>query len=384
MEPEAFYAAANLNGNPFRSNPVHGDDPRMGIWVGYEAQRRQMMKFLTRSRSDQVGNINFVMLYGQWGTGKSHALLWAVNEILNVHRDEFDSVAYYVPTLKKEKGTLTFAGAFRDDVVDKSSFLNDLWEYRTYLQSTIFRYQDEHPETKKMTPDEVLRLLFPSVDLYSFAVEIQHADSIPALRNVVIPDKMSDYQAMLAFTRTVNLFVHEVRLESGNRRFKKAAYLMIDEMDDLVRASAKEARDINDIIRHIYDACPNCFGIVIALSAEVADLASIFYEYLLERIQKRIYLDLMDRDTAVRFVHEILRENRLDPNGPDEFDPFDEEAVISIVGHLNRITPRKIIDVMQQALEEVRLAGLDPASARADEHFLEQHDIIEEVLGDVA
>jgi hypothetical protein len=182
----------------------------------------------------------------------------------------------------------------------------------------------------------------------------------------------------------VNLFVHEVRLESGNRRFKKAAYLMIDEMDDLVRASAKEARDINDIIRHIYDACPNCFGIVIALSAEVADLASIFYEYLLERIQKRIYLDLMDRDTAVRFVHEIFRENRLDQNGPDEFDPFDEEAVISIVGHLNRITPRKIIDVMQQALEEVRLAGLDPASARADEQFLEQHDIIEEVLGDVA
>jgi len=62
--PEQFYKACNLTGNPFRSNATHASDPRMDIWVGYERQRNQLVKFLERARADQVGNANFVMLFG--------------------------------------------------------------------------------------------------------------------------------------------------------------------------------------------------------------------------------------------------------------------------------------------------------------------------------
>src|SRR5689334_7281165 len=82
MSPDQLYGVCNLVGNPFRSNPTHSSDPRIDIWVGYERQQDQLMKFLARTRADQVGNTNFLMLYGGYGTGKSHALLWAQNRIL--------------------------------------------------------------------------------------------------------------------------------------------------------------------------------------------------------------------------------------------------------------------------------------------------------------
>src|SRR5688500_3368014 len=101
MTPAEFYAVTNLQYNPFRSNPIQESDPRMDIWVGYEKERQQFWKFVERSRADQVGNTNLVMVYGDFGAGKSHALLWARYQILEAKKAEFSSVAYYVQTLRK-------------------------------------------------------------------------------------------------------------------------------------------------------------------------------------------------------------------------------------------------------------------------------------------
>ena len=382
LQPEEFYRAANLTDNPFRSQPIYGGDPRMGIWVGYDKQRKQMMKYLTRSRADQVGNVNFVMLYGQYGTGKSHALLWAINEITQRRSQEFNSLAYYIPTLRKDKGSLTFAGAYRADLINKSSFVNDVWAYRTHLGTMMAKYRDANLDARELSDEGLLRRMFGQVDLYRLAHAIHACPSADDLRSILCPDKLTDYEAMTLFTTIVNLAVADTKIGEETFRHKNAVYLMIDEMDDLIRASAKEARDVNDILRHMYDLCPNRFGMAIGLSAEIADLASIFYDYLLERIQKRIHLDTMDRDDAVDFVRSIMDEWRIDPNGPTGFVPFDDEAIIAIASNLNRITPRKIIDVMQQVIEEVRLAGLDPKVAIADEAFLDDNDVLEEVLGD--
>jgi hypothetical protein len=384
LQTEEFYTAANLNGNPFRPNPIYGIDPRIGIWVGYEKQRSQLIKFLTRSRSDQVGNINFVMLYGDYGTGKSHALLWAMNEICRTRKEEFDSVAYYIPTIKKEKGALTFAGAFKEDIIGKSSIVDDILQYRHFLRNIAVRYAEEHPQFKGKDEQFVVDELIEIIELKRLAHQILGCDTPAKIHTIICPDKMTDYQAMIIFTRLVNLFVLEMPLADGPHRFKKAAYLMIDEMDDLQRASAKEAREVNDILRHIYDSCPTNFGLVIALSAEVADMAAIFYDYLLERVSRRIAFDTMDRAVAINFVRAILDDehNRLDVDGPRDFFPFEQDAVDAAASALVKITPRKIINIMQQVLEEVRLAGLDPSQATADLAFLDEHDILDEVLGD--
>ena len=45
-------------------------------------------------------------------------------------------------------------------------------------------------------------------------------------------------------------------------------------------------------------------------------------------------------------------------------------------------TPRKIVTTMQQVIEEVRLAGHDPTEGLVSVDFLDQYEIVEEVLGE--
>ena len=58
---------------------------------------------------DQIGNSNLVLLYGDYGTGKSHALLWARHQILDAKKSEFNSVCYYIQTLRKDGKISGFA-----------------------------------------------------------------------------------------------------------------------------------------------------------------------------------------------------------------------------------------------------------------------------------
>lgn len=381
MPPSEFYKSCNLKGNPFRSNPTHADDPRMDIWVGYEKQRQQFMKFLTRARADQVGNANFIMIYGGFGTGKSHALLWAQNRILNVEADEFRSVCYFIPSLKKAKGQFTFAGAFLDDIIAKSRLLADLQSYRTFLGTQIFKYRDENSISHDVKDAQIVEKLVPSVDLYNFAKELFAAESEEEVRAIITPRGLTDHQAVTIFTRIVNLFVHEISLSGGPKRFKKAAYLFIDELDDLQLASAKEARLVNDTLRHLYDSCPNAFGLVVALSAAIAELPSMFEDFILSRIQRQIELNLLDKDDAVDFVIAILNRWRVDAAGPSGAFPFEKSAIEAVTSQLVEITPRKIVNTMQEVIEEVRLAGKDPAEGAISIKDLDDAGIIDEVFG---
>lgn len=383
MQPGEYYKKANLKDNPFRSNPNFAADPRAGIWVGYEKQKKQLDKYLKRSLADQVGNANFIMLYGNYGTGKSHALLWAQNTILHDKKEFFDSVCYFIPTLRKDKGKLTFAGAYLDDIVAKSDLMANAQAYHNYLTECIALCRSAHGHGHDVPAERIIEILIPPVELNNFAKEIYHCQKEEDFIKLIAPKTLTDYQAMMIFTRLVNLFVHEMKIpDTNNKRFKKGAYLFIDELDDLERASPKEAREVNDVLRHIYDNCPNCFCMVIALSAEISQLAALFFDYILSRIQRQIELLVLDKGDAVSFVREILNSNRVDPDGEGDFFPFEEAAIDTIVSQLTEITPRKIVTTMQQVIEEVRLAGHDPAEGAVNVEFLDDQEIVEEVLGE--
>jgi len=232
-------------------------------------------------------------------------------------------------------------------------------------------------------PEKIIEELIPPVELNNFAKEINRCQHDDDFRKLLAPKGLTDYQAMMIFTRLVNLFVYEFQVSATDtRRFRKGAYLFIDELDDLERASVKEAREVNDILGHIYDNCPNCFCMVIALSAEISQLAVLFFDYILGRIHRQIELVVLDKDDTVSFVREILNSNRVDPEGEVDFFPFEGAAIETIASQLTEVTPRKIVTTMQQVIEEARLAGHDPAEGPVSIEFLDENDIIEEVLGE--
>ena len=380
MEPRKYYEKSNLKDNPFKSNPNFAMDPRASIWVGYKTQQRQLNKFLKRSLADQVGNVNFLMLYGDYGTGKSHALFWAQHRILHEEKDTYNAVCYFIPTLRQENGKFSFSDAFKNDIVAKSNLISDLQAFHDFLVQSITARKDVG-DLGDLSNEHVIEKLIPAVELGNFAKALYRCQGDDAFRTLLTVK--NDYQTMIVFTRIVNLFVHEMEItEADHRRFKNGVYLFIDELDDLERASVKEAREVNDLLRHIYDNCPNCFCMVIALSAEISQLAVLFFDYVLRRIKRQIELVGLDKDDAVEFVRQLLETNRLDPESERDLFPFEETAIDTIASQLTEITPAKIVDTMQQVIEEARLAGHNPENGPVSSDFLDEHDIVEEILGD--
>jgi hypothetical protein len=380
MTPSAFYPLCNLDANPFRSNPTQESDPRMDIWVGYEREKNQLSKFLTRSRADQIGNANFLLLYGDYGTGKSHALLWAKYQILDAKKDEFNSVCYYIQTMRKD-GKMSFGTAFKEDIVGKSSIIMDVKHFKQFVEECVIEYKRDNKLGPEVEKEVVLEKILGSIELFNFAREIIRCDSEGDFRSLLLPAKSSDYQAMATLTKLINLFVFEFKLPSGVKRFRKGAYLFIDELDLLATCTAKEARETNELLRHIYDLCPNCFCMVAGFTATAAEINILFAEYVLSRVSKHIVMQLLDLDEAKVFVRDILDSARIDRTKSTGYYPFDEGAIQAVVSQIVSITPRKVINAMQQIVEEVRLCGFEPASGPVTADYLDDNDIIQDVLG---
>lgn len=380
MDPSEYYTKSNMSSNPFRSNPSVADDPRAAVWVGYDRERRMLEKYIKRSLADQVGSASFLMLRGLLGAGKSHALLWAQHYILHEYRKEMNAVCYFVPTLRKDKGQMTFAGAFHEDVLERGGLLEELREFGDFL--AVAARDARASEVEAM--DSVLKRLVPSYEHRILASElITHKDDPSKMRDLVLPPprERTDYQAMAMFTRLINLFVHDLEVsDSDTRRFKNGAYLFIDELDDLQRASSKEVRDVNDILRHLFDRCPSRFCMIIALTADVTELQTMFFDYVLSRIARQIELPLLGQDEAVEFVGEILAYSRIDPEEDRGYFPFERVAVENVAAKIPEITPRKIVNAMHEVIEGARLADHDPEQGPVSLQFLDEHDIVEEAL----
>lgn len=375
MNAEEFYAACKLTGNPFRSNAISDDDPRVKIWVGYDRQRSQFEKILDRVRADRVGLTNFILLYGQYGTGKSHALLWARNRVRELNA----GVAYFVPTLKKDKGKLSFGAAFAEDLVSRGSLLPDLMVFRTFCETRILEAKNGRPITSESAIDELIK----SRELADFVKGLMSCQNESQVKAYLNAERLSDYQAVMLFAKIVNIFVQEFQTPHGNSRFLQAVYLFVDELDDLQRQPPKETLETNDILRHLYDACPNSFGLVCAASAEVTTLTNMFTDYVLSRVTRQIHFDLLDRSAAIDFVKSILAASRPAGIAPtDDFFPFDDEAVNLIMSQLREITPRKVVNTMQQVVEECRLSGANPTEAPITSDVLEELEVLDAVFGD--
>jgi len=377
MKCEEFYAASNLTENPFRSNPVTDADVRRGVWVGYPSQRDKLTKLLKRSLTEEVGNVNMVMIYGELGVGKSHALLWSQYQVLHAQKDLFNGAAYYIQSLVGNKGKMSFKEAFHSAIVEKSDMINDILRYRQFVEERIVAFKGENGLGPDASWENVATQLIPSLEMLNVLRRILRCDNEEKAREFLAPE--TDYEAMQLFCRIANLFVHPFVLKANTKQFKSAVYLLIDELDELGNVSAKEAREVNLLLRHIYDLCPRCFFLGLGFTATAAELGVLFANYVIERATATIVLDFLQPDEAKDFVKEILNTARVDPKRKRDYFPFTDGAVEAIVSTLVSITPRKIVNKMQQLIEECRLKGINPATGAITPETLDSHKIWEAI-----
>ena len=275
---------------------------------------------------------------------------------------------------------MTFAGAFKEDVLERGGMLEELKEFGEFLAVAI---RDARISETEET-ESVLKRLVPSYEHRNLARELMtHKENPANIRELMLPPlrERTDYQAMTMFTRLINLFVHDLEVsEKDTRRFRNAAYLFIDELDDLQRASSKEVREVNDTLRHLFDRCPNRFCMIIALTADVTELQTMFFDYVLSRIIRQVELPPLGQEEAVEFVGEILEHSRLNSQAEGGYFPFERVAVENVAARIPEITPRKIVNAMHEVIEGARLAGHNPEQGPVSLQFLDENDIVEDAL----
>jgi hypothetical protein len=208
LPPKAFYAASNLKSNPFRQNPLLDTDPRAGIWVGYESERRRFLQLLNQCRSDSIGNSNLILIYGEIGAGKTHALFWARHQILTARRAVFNSVVYHISSLRNDD-KITFARAFERDVVKKSEILADVAGFRQHLDELCIAYRRAH--NNNLEKDRILEAIIPSRELSTLAKEIVHAETEEAIQALLLP-KAGEFGTVNRLAALMNLFVLDIEV----------------------------------------------------------------------------------------------------------------------------------------------------------------------------
>jgi polyhydroxyalkanoate synthesis regulator phasin len=84
-------------------------------------------------------------------------------------------------------------------------------------------------------------------------------------------------------------------------------------------------------------------------------------------------------EEAKEFVQEILNSARVENKKKVGYFPFTEDAIEAGVSTIVSITPRKVVDMMQQLIEECRLANMDPAKGPISAAMLDKKAIWEMV-----
>lgn len=386
MSSDQYYIECNLKDNPFRTNALEGET-RAGIWVGYPNQKKDIIKLLEKSSADNVGNVNFVILFGDYGTGKTHALTWIKNYVSNEKKAEFDCSCYLIPTLRGGKGGLSFSSAIHDVLFLRSNICEEIASLVTFLddKAAICRREERLPDDVPI--DKIYEKLIPQYELNQFAKALRsHYQNRNDLLSFLWPPKngLSDIDSVRLLSRIINLFVNEIKIGNSKYRFKKGFYFLIDELDDLLRASEDAVLLINDCLRILYDSCPNCFGLWLGISAELGALDSALDpQYIQSRFTKKILFDFMDHPTGVAFVKELLNSARINPadKTKTDFYPFEKQAIEEIISQIPDLTARKLVNYMQIILEEARLNSLPNSKKKAISiQDLDDAGIVDDVL----
>jgi hypothetical protein len=319
-----------------------------------------------------VGLSEFVVLHGEIGTGKSHALRYLQNYILVQHPKDFASACVYLESTKLAKKTDFLSifrrtmEALREHVIDTANNLDRAMEEKAKA-SGLTRPQDVRSEKDKLWkasapilaphfPGLVLILKEIASDENEFSVLCGAKSSHLARYQLTSPID-SEYDASRCLAAYINLVTNPDRSVVSEQLFtaNKAFYLFIDEVELLQDFKPAEVLSINQGVRDLINGCPQAFCMIFGVSGDPRILFAIFDKFVVRRFSRDpIEIQALDENESVRFLKEVLKNYRSDPADPDEY-PFREAALMRIAEKTAEKTAASLFRSARRVLEKAVL-----------------------------
>lgn len=371
---------------PFRLVPGQ----RVTTWAGYEDVRRRLIEAAESSRNDRVGLYQFVVIHGDFGAGKSHALRYLRYKILEEKRDEFRSLVIYLSRLKVAPKT-DFVAIYKIVMEALVDTLKELGEViRSRVEHKISEERTTLPvEQRRGIPEQYFREnrrneiyselspRFPSLP----ALLVGLADGKPPhAMSILLANKHkqaelepfnltssieTDYDAICCLSELINLFTKKIELLPETPLYK-CFYLFIDEVEQIADFKADEVLSINWGMRDLVDGCPENFCLLFGMTADPATVEAVFEEGVIRRFTSTpIQIEAMDEEQSVDFIKEVIKNHRSEAAVPD-CHPFTEEALGEIVSQAEYKTPRELLRKCHIVLRKAILSGRLEAKGTID------------------
>ncbi len=349
------------------------------VWAGSERTKQEILRIVNEVKHDNVELSHLVLVYGEYGSGKTHALRYlehslnAQAAVISAYLEKpklaqkatFCSIAKEVikqigerPLRKAVDPIVRYIDqeANHQAQQELSSAESSDGDLSQKLQKLVADHKRDLQEELCPNFPELLAVFKGLTEEDSAAWQfLTGRPSAASLAKYGLTSPINDdHDALRALAGIYKVLTTDYPAIPDTPAFD-AAYLFVDELEQLLDMKSEEVISLRTGFRDLFNACTEHFCLMIAATAENA---SLFHALLDEALMVRITAEYIhitshdDVDDGVGFIRELMSNFRSSPP-PTELHPFTQDGLEAIVDRTGLPkTARKLITNCRRAWEQ--------------------------------
>lgn len=348
------------------------------VWAGSEETRERLLRLVEEVRHDNVELSHLALVYGEYGSGKTHALKYLKSRVSRDHR----TLSAYLEKPKVERRA-SFHGIAKEVIsqIGERPLRRAVEPFVTYINeeskrlaldgldpNSVHGSLDQHVKKRtedfKRTLQEQINPQFPELLAVFEGLVNEDATAWRYFTGKTTAAALSGYglnapmeddlDGMRALSGIYRVLTSRYSQIAATPVFD-AAYLFIDELESVLDMKTDELVSLRAGFRDLFNACTEHFCLILAATAPNA---SQLYAYLDESLMVRItaepiHISSHDNiDDGTTFICELMQNYRAGA-APTKFHPFTEDGLRTLVDRTNLPrTARKLITNCRRAWEQ--------------------------------
>lgn len=347
----------NLKGNPFRITP--STNVNEIIWAGFPELKKQIE---TRIKySINIPNSSLVLNWGEYGSGKTHALRYfSTQQVLKDIAAE-NTIPYSID-LRFPKSKEPVKELFTQ-IVDKLDIVRlrrDVEEKHLNIQDILMSVTDNtfmHKVFYAMF-DQTHNLFTTDPEGLEFKSFLYGTEDYKKYQAKGIIRKLStDYDYIEFISILFSILTYDKRVHS-------CIILWIDEFEDISLLNNANISNVNNFVRTLIDKCPNnllmFLNLTLSAMISVADLGEFLHEAVKSRIIDRIEFPIPNTSELKTYLKELLNNPAYRITTTDNlYAPFSSEVIDAVIQKLGNASLRKYNETFSRLIEIAAYEGYD-------------------------
>lgn len=347
----------NLKGNPFRITP--STNVTEIIWAGFPELKKQIE---TRIKySINIPNSSLVLNWGEYGSGKTHALRYfSTQQVLKDIAAE-NTVPYSID-LRFPKSKEPVKELFTQivDKLDVVRLRRDVEEKHLNIQDILMSVTDNtfmHKVFYAMF-DQTHNLFTTDPEGLEFKSFLYGTEDYKKYQAKGIIRKLStDYDYIEFISILFSILTYDKRVHS-------CIILWIDEFEDISLLNNANISNVNNFVRTLIDKCPNnllmFLNLTLSAMISVADLGEFLHEAVKSRIIDRIEFPIPNTSELKTYLKELLNNPAYRITTTDNlYAPFSSEVIDAVIQKLGNASLRKYNETFSRLIEIAAYEGYD-------------------------